>query len=187
MQSPLQLPDADTGNASRNVRIFRFDTASRKVTGEYVYRFEDVATFDPDADGDPSEMKISSLAAVDGNTLLVNERTDAVSRLYSVDLRRATNILGSRWDRTATAPSLESLADPATAGVTVLPKRLAVDLEGVAGMPDKIEGIAIVDRRTIAVANDNDFGLGSFNEAGQLVDSGVESKILQLRLNRPLG
>ncbi|WP_116429998.1 esterase-like activity of phytase family protein [Parafrankia soli] len=187
VQSPLQLPDADTGNASRNVRIFRFDTASRKVTGEYVYRFEDVATFDPDADGDPSEMKISSLAAVDGNTLLVNERTDAVSRLYSVDLRRATNILGSRWDRTATAPSLESLADPATAGVTVLPKRLAVDLEGVAGMPDKIEGIAIVDRRTIAVANDNDFGLGSFSEAGQLVDSGVESKILQLRLNRPLG
>lgn len=187
VQSPLQLPDADTGNASRNVRIFRFDTASRKVTGEYVYRFEDVATFDPDADGDPSEMKISSLAAVDGNTLLVNERTDAVSRLYSVDLRGATNILGSRWDRTATAPSLESLADPATTGVTVLPKRLAVDLEGVAGMPDKIEGIAIVDRRTIAVANDNDFGLGSFNEAGQLVDSGVESKILQLRLNRPLG
>ncbi|WP_230202870.1 esterase-like activity of phytase family protein [Parafrankia discariae] len=187
VQSPLLLPDSATGDASRNTRILRFDTVSRKVTGEYVYRFEDVAAFDPSAAGDPTAMKVSSLAAVDDHTLLVNERTDAVSRLYTVDLRRATNILGSRWDRPATAPSLESSADPAKVGVTVLPKRLAVDLEGVAGMPDKIEGIAIIDRRTIAVANDNDFGLGSFNEAGQLVDSGVQSKILQLRLNRPLG
>lgn len=186
VQSPLQLPDAATGNASRNTRILRFDTASKKVTGEYVYRFEDVATFDPSAKGDPSEMKISSLAAVDEHTLLVDERTDPVARLYTVDLRQATNILGSTWDTPTTAPSLESLADPATAGVTALPKALAVDLEAVRGMPDKIEGVAVLGPRSIAVANDNDFGLGTFDANGRLVDSGLKSRILFLHLNRPL-
>ncbi|WP_235490092.1 esterase-like activity of phytase family protein, partial [Frankia sp. AvcI1] len=66
------------------------------------------------------------------------------------------------------------------------PKRLAVDLEAVPGMPDKIEGVAVLGPRTIAVANDNDFGLGTFDTSGQLKDSGVKSKILLLRLNHPL-
>ncbi len=136
-------------------------------------------------------MKISSLAAVDAHTLLVDERTDPVARLYTVDLRKATNILGTAWDNPATTPSLESLADPAAAGVKVLPKSLAVDLEAVPGMPDKVEGIAVLGPRTIAVANANananDFGLGlgTFDTNGQLIDSGIKSKIL-LRLNHPL-
>ncbi len=188
MQSPLLVPDKDTGEASRNTRIFRFDTATNKVTGEFVYRLEDVKTFDPSVGGDPAEMKISSLAAVDAHTLLVDERTDPVARLYTVDLRKATNILGTAWDNPATTPSLESLADPAAAGVKVLPKSLAVDLEAVPGMPDKVEGIAVLGPRTIAVANDNDndFGLGTFDTNGQLIDSGIKSKILLLRLNHPL-
>ncbi|CAO5163898.1 Esterase-like activity of phytase [Frankia sp. AiPs1] len=187
VQSPLQVPDSDTGDASRNTRILRFDTASKKVTGEYVYRLQDVTTFDPSAEGDPSELKISSLAAVNDHTLLVDERTDPVARLYTVDLRKATNILGTKWDTATTSPSLESLADPASAGVTGLPKTLAVDLEAVPGMPDKIEGVAVLGPRSIAVANDNDFGLGTFDASGRLVDSGVKSRILLLRLNRPLG
>lgn len=186
VQSPLLVPDKDTGEASRNTRIFRFDTATNKVTGEFVYRLEDVKTFDPSVGGDPAEMKISSLAAVDAHTLLVDERTDPVARLYTVDLRKATNILGTAWDNPATTPSLESLADPAAAGVKVLPKSLAVDLEAVPGMPDKVEGIAVLGPRTIAVANDNDFGLGTFDTNGQLIDSGIKSKILLLRLNHPL-
>ncbi len=186
VQSPLQVPDADTGDASRNTRILRFDTAAKKVTGEYVYRFEDIGTFDPSAKGDPSALKISSLAALDAHTLLVDERTDPVARLYTVDLHKATNILGTKWDTATTAPSLESLADPSTAGVTALSKNLAVDLEAVPGMPDKIEGIAVLGPRSIAVANDNDFGLGTFDPNGQLVDSGVQSKIFLLRLNHPL-
>ncbi|MCK9920895.1 esterase-like activity of phytase family protein [Frankia sp. AgPm24] len=186
VQSPLQLPDADTGDASRNTRILRFDTSATKVTGEYVYRFEDVTTFDPSAEGDPSELKISSLAAVNDHTLLVDERTDPVARLYTVDLRGATNILGTTWDTATTSPSLESLADPSSADVRALRKTLAVDLEAVPGMPDKIEGVAVLGPRGIAVANDNDFGLGTFDAAGRLVDSGVRSRILLLHLNRPL-
>ena len=47
-------------------------------------------------------------------TLLILERTDLVAKLYSVDLNQATNVLGSKWNDTKTAPALEALADPAT-------------------------------------------------------------------------
>jgi hypothetical protein len=45
------------------------------------------------------------------------------------------------------------------------------------------------DGKTIAIANDNDFGVGTFtvDEAGcQLVDSGRESEIIVVRLSKPL-
>jgi Esterase-like activity of phytase len=51
----------------------------------------------------------------------------------------------------------EVLADPATSEVRVLPKTLVLDLSAIKGMPEKIEGIALLDQNTLAIANDNDF------------------------------
>lgn len=45
----------------------------------------------------------------------------------------------------------------------------------------------LLDPRTIAIANDNDFGMGAFGADGRLVDSGVTSRILTIRLPRPIG
>lgn len=181
VQSPLSNPDKKTYKASRNGRIFKFDLRSRRVAGEYVYRFEDVCSFDRASCGDQNEMKISGLAAVDDRTLLVDERTDKVAKVYSVDLRKATDIAGSRWDDAATAPSLEKSAQVPD-GVAALPKRLVSDLSAVPGMPGKIEGIALADRRTLAVVNDNDFGLGTFGPDGRLIDSGIRTELRYVRL-----
>ncbi|WP_207945114.1 esterase-like activity of phytase family protein [Actinomadura rubrisoli] len=181
MQSPLSNPDKKTYKASRNGRILRFDLRSGKVAGEYVYRFEDVCSFDPASCGDQNEMKISGLAALDGHRVLVDERTDKVARVYTVDLRKATDILGSRWDDERTAPSLEKSAE-VPAGVAALPKALTVDLAKVPGIPGKIEGIALAGRRTLAVINDNDFGLGTFGPDGRLIDSGVRTSITYVPL-----
>jgi hypothetical protein len=52
-------------------------------------------------------------------------------------------------DDAKTAPALEALDDPAR-HKCVLPKSLVVDLSSLYGMPDKIEGIALLDRHTIA-------------------------------------
>jgi hypothetical protein len=122
-------------------------------------------------------MKISGLIALDPWRLLVLERTDNVAKIYRVDLRQATNILGSEWDDLATAPSLEALADPAAAGVAVLPKHLVVDLSTLPGVPTKIEGIALANGEALAIANDNDFDIGTF-VGGQNQGAGVKSKIL---------
>ncbi|MGC9536039.1 esterase-like activity of phytase family protein [Streptomyces sp. UG1] len=185
VQSPLSLPDADAGEASRTTRLLRFSPKRKAVTAEYAYRFDPVNVVDPGED-DTSELKISSVVAVGGNRLLVEERTDKAARLHLVRLERSANILGSRWDDDTTSPSLEQLGDPAASGVPVLSKRLVVDLGTVAGVPEKIEGIARVDHATLALINDNDFGMtdgaNAFDAQGRLVDSGVETSVIHVRL-----
>ncbi|MFD7298421.1 esterase-like activity of phytase family protein [Streptomyces sp. NPDC059897] len=185
VQSPLSLPDEDAGEASRTTRLLRFSPKSQAVTAEYAYRFDPVDVVDPGED-DPSELKISSVVAVGGDRLLVEERTDKAARLQEVRLTRGADILGGRWDDDTTSPSLEQLADPAAHGVPVLDKRLVVDLNKVDGIPDKIEGIALAGRDTLALINDNDFGMtdgaGAFDADGRLVDSGVETKVTRVKL-----
>ncbi|MFC8518321.1 esterase-like activity of phytase family protein, partial [Streptomyces sp. NPDC057257] len=118
--------------------------------------------------------------------LLVEERTDKAARLQLVKLDRKANILGGPYDDDTTSPSLEQLDDPAAAGVPVLGKRLVVDLGKVAGVPGKIEGIARVDHDTLALVNDNDFGMtdgtGAFDAQGRLIDSGIETTVTYVRL-----
>jgi Esterase-like activity of phytase len=188
LQSPLLNPDKKTGEASRNTRLMVFDIPSEKVIAEYAYRFEVAKDFDPNPKTTPDEMKLSGVAFLNPTTLLVLERTDAVAKLYSVDLNKATNILNSKWDDPNTVPSLEALADPATANVRVLPKSLVVDLRSLEGMPEKIEGVALVDRNTIAVSNDNDFDSeeSQYDAEGNNIGKGKVSQILSISLAKPL-
>ncbi|UXY26108.1 esterase-like activity of phytase family protein [Streptomyces sp. HUAS TT20] len=185
LQSPLSLPDTNAGGASRTTRLMRFSPKKQAVTAEYAYRFDPVNVVDPSED-DTSELKISSVVAVGGDRLLVEERTDKTARLQLVRLGHKADILGSPWDDDTTSPSLEQLEDPAAAGVPVLAKRLVVDLGTVSGVPGKIEGIARVDRDTLALINDNDFGMtdgtGAFDAQGRLVDSGIETTVTYVRL-----
>ncbi|MFE6489334.1 esterase-like activity of phytase family protein, partial [Streptomyces sp. NPDC057757] len=106
VQSPLSLPDGDAGEASLTTRLLRFSTKKRAVTAEYAYRFDPVNVVDPSED-DTSELKISSVVAVGRDKLLVEERTDKAARLQTVKLTSSANILGSRWDKDTTSPSLE--------------------------------------------------------------------------------
>ena len=188
LQSPLLNPDKNIGDASRNTRVLLFDIGSEKVTAEYAYRFEASKDFDPGPKNTPDEMKLSGVVALSPTTLLVLERTDVVAKLYTVDLSRATNLLGSKWDDLKTAPALEALADPASAEVRVLAKSLVLDLSNIDGVPEKIEGVAVLDQRTIAISNDNDFDSeeGQYDDAGNNVGKGKKSKILIISLDKPL-
>jgi hypothetical protein len=186
LQSPLLNPDLLSGNISRMTRVLAFDIASEKPTAEYVYRFDAIGDFDLTANRPATEMKLSSAIAVDANTLLILERTDWVAKIYRVDLAQADNILGSKWDDSATVPSVEASNDPAAIGVKVLPKTLVIDLHEIPGMPDKIEGITLLDRSTLVVANDNDFDIGIFDADGNNVGAGAKSRILVIALTKPV-
>ena len=188
LQSPPLNPDRKTGEASRNSRVLVFDIPSEKVTSEYVYRFDVSKEFDPNPKNTPDEMKLSGVIALNPTTLLVLERTDLVAKLYSVDLSQATNILGSQWNDAKTAPTLEALGDPAMAGVRVLPKTLVLDLSSIKGMPEKIEGIALLDQNTLAVSNDNDFDSeeSKYDAEGNNIGKGKISQILTISLAKPL-
>jgi hypothetical protein len=188
LQSPLLNPDRKTGDVSRNTRVLVFDIASEKVTAEYAYRFDVSKEFDPGPKNAPDEMKLSGVIAVNPTTLLILERTDWVAKLYHVDMSQATNILNTQWSDPKTAPTLEALADPAAAEVRALPKTLVLDLSSLNGMPEKIEGIALLDRNTIAVANDNDFDSeeSKYDAEGNNVGKGKKSQILVISLAKPL-
>ncbi len=188
LQSPLYNPDRKVGDASRITRVLAFDREQGKAVAEYVYRFEDAKEFDPRPKMSPDEMKLSGVVYLNPTTLLILERTDWLAKLYTVDLAQATNILGSKWDDGATAPSLEMLDDPASAGVRVLPKTLILDLNRFKEMPEKIEGVAVIDRNTIAVSNDNDFDSeeSKYDEQGNNVGKGKVSQILTIALDKPL-
>lgn len=186
LQSPLSVPDKKTGDASRQVRIVAVDAASGSPVAEYVYRLEPAAAFDPAGKTAPADLKISALAVIDGGGLLVLERTDTIARVYAVDLATGTNVLGTAWDDPATAPALEALDDPAEREVQVLQKHLVVDLTALPGIAGKIEGLAVVDARTLAVTNDNDFDVGTIGQDGQNQGAGVRCRIWLVDLTAPL-
>ncbi|HEY1268375.1 MAG TPA: esterase-like activity of phytase family protein [Candidatus Binatia bacterium] len=185
LQSPLLNPDKKTGDVSRQTRILVFDVANEKTVAEYAYSFDASKEFDP-AHSAPDEMKVSAIAAIGADVLLVDERTDWVAKLYRVDLKAATNILGSRWDDAKTSPALEALNDLSGAGFKPLEKALVVDLGGIPGIPEKIEGIAVVDQNTVAICNDNDFDIGDFDAQGNNVGKGIKNSILFIQLPQPL-
>ena len=187
LQSPLSNPTAAVGNPSRNTRILALDPYSGTPVAEYVYQFQPATEFA----ALPQDMKISALVMLDQRRMLVLERTDDIARVYLVDLKPATDILGTPWDLIATSPSLESLTPDAlvAAGIQVLPKTLVVELDSADGFPKKIEGLAVLDGRTLAIANDNDFGVGTFDKSNggcTLVDTGRPSTIEVIRLERPI-
>jgi hypothetical protein len=190
VQSPLFNPNSTVGNASRQTRILGVDPDSGEAVSEYVYQF-DIAT-EYGAGVRPRDMKISALTMLDSRRMLVLERTDDVARIYLVDLNSATDILGSKWDQASTTPSLETLADDTALtanGIVRLPKQLVLELDSADGFPKKIEGMAVLDGKTIAIANDNDFGIGSFDMSGggcQLIDTGNKSTVQIIRLDKPI-
>lgn len=196
LQSPLNNPDATAGNNARNTRILAFDIGREMVTAEYAYRFQPASEFAAPV-GQPAnrtrDMKLSALVALDQRRLAVLERTDFIAKVYVVDLKDATNLLGSRWDDRATSPTLEQItADGALelAGVTPLPKSLVATFDSTQGFPQKIEGIAVLNGETLAIANDNDFGVGAFTGSGAACaltsNNGFESQIRVVKLPSPI-
>ena len=56
-----------------------------------------MAGFDPGAQGDQSQMKVSAMAW-SGDQMVVDERTDAITKHYLVRMSGVTNILGGELD-----------------------------------------------------------------------------------------
>jgi hypothetical protein len=180
LQSPLLNPDKKTGDRSRQTRFLAFDIGSEKVTAEYVYRFDDSKEFDP-AHNAPDEMKVSSVVAIAPGTLLVVERTDWIAKIYRVEITAEANVFGTRWDDPGSSPALEALND-ASDGYKPLAKTLVLDLSRLQSVPEKIEGLAVLDETTIAVSNDNDFDIGDFDAQGNNVGKNTKNRVLFIKL-----
>jgi hypothetical protein len=74
----------------------------------------------------------------------------------------------------------------AARSIVVLPKILAADLSKRSGLPDKVEGLVVLDQTPVAIVSDNDFDIGTFDERGNNIGEGVKTKIVVIGLPQPL-
>lgn len=194
MQSPLDNPKA-AGRLSRSVRMVSYDPATG-ASRQFVYLLDDAAN------------RTTEIAAVSGTRFLVLEIDGKVPgdpavpssflRIFQVDLDSATDVAdpanGARG-RLFGDRSLEEVPSDSLAGVGVMPatKTLLVDLlDPAIGYPHaKPEGLVVLDDRTIAIANDDDFGVVGDGRGGMVANrrpDGVleTNEVWLLRLAAPL-
>jgi hypothetical protein len=175
VQSPLRNPTT-TSNGTLNgwkyTRVIEFNPASETTTAQYVYVMDNAA---PTSGTDSRADKIGDAVAIGNGEFLVLERdddaidsdpmTDIQKKIYRFSLAGATNINGLPNVIGGKTVEQMTLAELATNSIAPITKYLYVDLATNYNMTEKVEGLTLVDCNTIAVINDNDFGVGglSFN------------------------
>ena len=161
VQNPLANPDADAYKTATATRILKLDLKSQQVVGEFVYTLDPAESFKSDKSDKQSDVRISELTAVGVDKLIVLERIAKTTKLHAIDLSAATNILGTAWDKAETSPSLEQIAaaDLAANGITPVTKKLWLDSADHPDLPEKVEGVAIVEGKELVLINDDDFGI----------------------------
>jgi hypothetical protein len=157
----LQSPLAGR-TESLTTKLLVFDTVDKEVQRMYNYVFDAPRTFlkEPGERAKAKNLKLSALVAISDDQVLVQERTDVESRFYAVRLAD----------------------DPVLSGSD---KRLIVNLAGVSGVPDKIEGVAVKDADTLVVSADNDFGFnteGDVPATGDIPGNGVPPTFVEVKL-----
>ncbi|HMQ59436.1 MAG TPA: esterase-like activity of phytase family protein [Flavilitoribacter sp.] len=169
IQSPIENPDASVRNKTDVIRILGIDAATGTPVEEYVYLLE----INKYSGRYKSRIdKIGDAVYTGNGQFLVLERdselpgvTEGKKYVFKVDLKGATNILGTELalrDTLGGAPTLEQLsADELLAeGVHPVHKLKIANLPTLNyNSSDKSEGIALLPGNEIAVINDNDFGL----------------------------
>jgi hypothetical protein len=158
MQNPLANPDIKTYQQARNARLLKLDRQTGGVVAQWVYELTAMADFKGEETRPASTARISELLAIDGDRLLLLDRTERATKIFEIDTRGATNIAGSRWDDPRTSPSLEQVT-LAEAGIVPVTKRLVLDSANHPELPTKIEGMAWFANGDLMLINDNDFGI----------------------------
>ncbi len=173
VQSPVRNPVTLTNaalNGMRNVRIVEFNPATL-TTKQYLYVMDNAASVGPD---DTRADKLGDAVSFGNGEFLVVERDDdkiqndpaetIAKKIYRFNLTGATDVSGMDGLVGTTGKTIDQL-DQATLvanGIRPIAKMLHVDLnEAGYNQVEKVEGLTIIDPWTIAVINDNDFGVAS--------------------------
>ncbi len=179
MQSPLANPTEQRSKSSRIARLLVFDTRTEQPVAEYAYQFDKADQFNPGSK--PADMKIGAIATSVSDQILVLERDDQIAKIYSVDLLAGTNLLELPCHHASEDITLETAADLSSLKVTPLSKTLVADLSRLKELSGKLEGLAVVDSRTVAIVNDNDFGFSGFDKEGQAIPNGKDSCLFMIQ------
>ncbi|MEC5344302.1 esterase-like activity of phytase family protein [Brenneria populi] len=108
------------------------------------------------------DAKIGDIVALDNQRILLVEQgkdkdKQMQNRIYLVDLSQATDL--TPFDADGKSPEFDDGERLEKRGIRLAQKQELVDLRKLGWRQEKVEGLAIVDKQTLAIVNDNDFGL----------------------------
>lgn len=153
VQSTLDI-DGKSKNTAQFTRLVSIDPATGK-TAMYGY------PIDVDVYKKAKDAKIGDIVALDNNRIALIEQGGDKNKqmrnlVYVVDLSQASDL--SAFDKEK-APEFDDAAQLKARGIQLAQKKEVADLRKLGWQQEKAEGMTLIDNQTIAVINDNDFGL----------------------------
>lgn len=189
IQSPLQNPDEETGNKTQLNRLLKLNPTTGE-THMFLYEMNE-------AEGDirQKDWKIGDLAAVNDSQLLVLEQAekgnDKFADVYLIEINKATPLQDDTGNN-KTAEQFLNAENARSAGINTVIKTHLVDLtqNGFTKEYGKAEGLTVVNDTTIAVMNDNDYGVRLGDDLKTVTSTNVKTYLwliktpVVLNLNR---
>lgn len=162
LQSPLANPDDDTAKNSRIDRLITLHLDAEGnfagMAGGYAVEFPRIEDFAPGEK--QKDLKLSAMSAVDDHRVLLMLRAGNKVAVYLANLDGATRLIGTAWARPDTHPSLEEQNDLAKVGIQPLALQLLWESDDAFGKGlGKVEGMSLVDGKSLLFISDNDFGI----------------------------
>lgn len=162
-QSPLAHPDREVHERSRHVRIWRLDAETGILLAEYIYPLDDPDSFRRDAAIGPvrrDDIKISEIQLLPDGQLLVLERITLSTKIYRV-MPSPGYVAPPAIAHPNMRPTLEQMSrkELRKAGVQLLEKALILSTDDHPDICGDLEGMIVLDERTMLLSNDSDFGI----------------------------
>ena len=183
VQSPLRNPTTLSNgvlNASKNVRVLEFNPATL-ATRQFIYILDNA---DLGLGTNTRADKIGDAVAIGAGEFLVVERDDddvnndapalVEKKIYRFNFNGATDVTTKTGLIGSTGKTVDQLtrAELQANGIQPIAKMLHVDLPKAGyGQVQKVEGLTMINAQTLAVINDNDFGVANItvNPGGTFV------------------
>jgi len=186
LQSPLSDGSAPYSVTGKNEQVERFARFTRWIefdpaTGATGRMFAYPLNGADYADGRTGNAKLGDMVALGNGKFIVIEQGAApggkvFNKLMLVEIGSATDINTAAFNPATSDLEKSSMGAVAVNGadwskVVTLKKSLLLDLNAIGWLAEKAEGLTIVDGNTLALANDNDFGLKTkiFTPSGEAV------------------
>lgn len=181
LQSPADNPNTTTGNASRIHRMVEIDPLTDQMK-YYAYVHKSALGQIRERD-----WKIGDLTAVNDHEFLLIEHAERngwnYKNVVKIDIENATAFDDQLFGQ-FTLEELISSDGLLANEIIPVEKEILVDLLEVGWNleNDKPEGLTIIDSQTIALINDNDFGITSDLADGSIDFTGKESELFIIHL-----
>ncbi len=156
LEGVLKFDQDDSKINNKIIRLLEIDPNTNN-TRTFAYKF------DEEAYQHFRKVKIGDLTAINDNEFLLVEQGKAkngnmTNIIYKIDISNATDI-----QHFENGIFIEHMLPEDLSKVSVITKKEVLNTNNYGWDEEKLEGLTIVDSKTIALSNDNDFGIDGIN------------------------